>query len=377
MQVGFAMLAFLVVSVAGLYLYAALNVAKMETRDLSTLAPLPGAQFLQTRSGRVHVLDMGQGPPILLLHGSGRGLIDWQQGLAQRLAEHHRVIAFDYYGSGFSERRPQFVYGYDLWVAQAVDVLDALDVERATVVGHSVGGAIACIFAVEHSERVSGVVTIGTGMEIEPQQFALAAPGLGEAVFARMAYYGSAQTEAQQAALEEAFRVRGTRAAMLQYVRRQMTVDGLRLVTGVFEDVRAPVLHLSGSADVNISPRAAGALARRTGGRFQVIEGVGRRLDRRLETDRQLGEAEVVVDGLGDADQLDATAGGKFAQDLQAAVAADADERIELQLAIALDHLVCAVDEAAVGHREGEGIALVGGAEDGAAEPQHVAAVAR
>lgn len=54
-----------------------------------------------------------------------------------------------------------------------------------------------------------------------------------------------------------------------------MTVDGLRLMTGVFEDVRAPVLHLSGSEDENISPRAARALSQRTGGRFEVVDGVG------------------------------------------------------------------------------------------------------
>jgi pimeloyl-ACP methyl ester carboxylesterase len=259
----------------GLFAYGSWITSRVETQDQSSLVPLPGARFVQTRSGRVHVMDIGEGPPILLMHGSGRGLVDWQQGLAQRLAENHRVIAFDYYGNGFSERNAEFTYGYDLWVNEAVDLLDALGIERVSVVGHSVGGALACILAADHPDRVDRVVTIGTGMEIEPQQFLLAAPGVGEATFANMPHYGRAYSDGQKEALEAAFGVKGTRAALLQYIRRQMTVDGLRLITGVFEDVRAPVLHLSGSEDENISPGAARALSLRTGGRFEVVGGVG------------------------------------------------------------------------------------------------------
>src|SRR5690606_9185864 len=76
------------------------------------------------------------------------------------------------------------------------------------------------------------------------------------------------------------------------------------------------------------------------------------------------------VDRLGDADQLDAALAGEPAQDLEAAVPTDADEGVEAEAAIAADDFVRAVLERAVGHREGEGVALVGGAEDGAAAAQ-------
>ena len=107
-------------------------------------------------------------------------------------------------------------------------------------------------------------------------------------------------------------------------------------------------------------------------GRLQVIKGVGRDLDRGRVTERDLGMAEVVVDGLGDADQVEAALLGQAAQDRQGPVAADADERVQAEHAVALDHLGRAVPAAAVRHGVIEGVALVGGAEDGAADAQQL-----
>jgi len=135
------------------------------------VAPAEGAKFITTTLGRVHYIDGGEGPPILLMHGSGRSIADWQEGTIERLALHHRVIAFDYFGNGFSERTASYTYGYDLWVNEAVALLSALKIEHVTVIGHSVGGALACILAADHPELADHVVTIGTGMTIEPQQF--------------------------------------------------------------------------------------------------------------------------------------------------------------------------------------------------------------
>src|SRR5437773_6900086 len=103
--------------------------------------------------------------------------------------------------------------------------------------------------AARQPHRIDHVVTIGTGMEIEPQQFLPAVPGVGEILFARMATFGETYSPTHREALEASFHVRGTRAALLQYVRRQMTIDGLPLLFGVFEAIKAPVLHMTGSKD--------------------------------------------------------------------------------------------------------------------------------
>lgn len=265
-------LAGFLVALGALYVAGVVATSRVETVDWQMLESMPGAKFVTTKTGRTHYVDVGEGPPILLMHGSGASLAGWRQGVIQRLAA-HRVIAFDYFGNGFSERNPAFTYGYDLWVSQAVELLDALKIERVTVIGHSVGGALACVLAADHPDRIDHVVTIGTGMTIEPQQFLLLIPGVGELMLANADSYGAAYPEDNRTALDAAYKVRGTRAAFLSYARRQLTVDGLRLVWGTFEDVRAPILHLSGSNDVNIAPAIARELANRTHGKFVLIEG--------------------------------------------------------------------------------------------------------
>lgn len=247
--------------------------ARVETIDWRDLKPAPGAKFVTSKTGRIHYLDAGEGPAILLMHGSGRSIADWQEGAIERLSAYHRVIAFDYFGNGRSERNAAFTYGYDLWVNEAVELLDALRIPHVTVIGHSVGGALACVLAADHAELVDHVVTIGTGMTIEPQQFLPLIPGIGEILMANVQTFGDTYSDQHRLALETAYQVKGTRAAVLAYIRRQLTVDGLRLVRGTFEDITVPVLHISGSRDSNIAPSIARDLAKRTHGKFVSIEG--------------------------------------------------------------------------------------------------------
>ena len=64
----------------------------------------PGTSFLTTRSSEVHILDVGEGEVILLIHGSTGSIADWQEKIVERLAGSYRVVAFDSYGFGLSER---------------------------------------------------------------------------------------------------------------------------------------------------------------------------------------------------------------------------------------------------------------------------------
>src|SRR5258708_9582243 len=81
----------------------------------------------------------------------------------------------------------------------------------------------------------------------------------------------------------------------------------------------------------------------------------------------------MVFNGLGYADKVDAALDRETPQDGKAAMAADADKGVEAERVIPRNDLRRAIEQAAVGHREGEGIALVGGAEDGATKAQDVA----
>ncbi|RQZ65897.1 alpha/beta fold hydrolase [Burkholderia sp. Bp9004] len=107
--------------------------------------------------------DVGDGPPVLLIHGSGPGVTayaNWRLTMPA-LAEQFRVIAPDMAGFGETERPRDYVYSMDHWVDHALGLLDALGVERAHVIGNSFGGALALALAIRAPERVGRLVLMG------------------------------------------------------------------------------------------------------------------------------------------------------------------------------------------------------------------------
>ena len=107
------------------------------------------------------------------------------------------------------------------------------------------------------------------------------------------------------------------------------------------------------------------------GGGLEPVERFGCNRNGGIETDRDFRHADIVVDGLGNADERKAAFFRKAAQDIEAAVAADADQRIAFQRIIAVDDFLRTFFDRAVRHRVGERIAFVSGAEDRSALPHH------
>jgi 2-hydroxymuconate-semialdehyde hydrolase len=107
--------------------------------------------------------DLGDGPPVLLIHGSGPGVTayaNWRLTMPA-LAQQFRVIAPDMAGFGETERLAGYRYSMDNWVDHALGLLDALGVERAHVIGNSFGGALALALAIRAPARVGRLVLMG------------------------------------------------------------------------------------------------------------------------------------------------------------------------------------------------------------------------
>lgn len=119
-----------------------------------------------TADGRAtYVHDSGTDPgggTVLLIHGSGPGVSAWSNWrlTIPDLAAHFRVIAPDVVGFGRTERSAT-TYELGTWTSHVLGVLDALEIDRAHVVGNSFGGALALSLAIHHPERVRRLGLMG------------------------------------------------------------------------------------------------------------------------------------------------------------------------------------------------------------------------
>lgn len=108
--------------------------------------------------------DEGSGSPVLLIHGSGPGVSAWANWrlTIPELAKRHRVIAPDIAGFGYTERPEGAVYDSEAWLAHLIGLLDALGLEKVSVVGNSFGGALALRLATRYPDRVNRLVLMGS-----------------------------------------------------------------------------------------------------------------------------------------------------------------------------------------------------------------------
>jgi 2-hydroxy-6-oxo-octa-2,4-dienoate hydrolase len=109
-------------------------------------------------------LEAGSGVPLVFVHGSGPGVTayaNWRLSLPA-LGNHFHCYAPDMVGFGFTERPPGIRYDVQTWSDQLLGFLDALGLDRVSLVGNSFGGAIALRMAARHPERVNRLVLMGS-----------------------------------------------------------------------------------------------------------------------------------------------------------------------------------------------------------------------
>jgi 2-hydroxy-6-oxonona-2,4-dienedioate hydrolase len=111
--------------------------------------------YLDAGGVRTRYIEAGSGPPLVLLHGTGGHLEAYMSNIGE-LAQHFRTIAFDMIGHGFTDK-PDHDYEIPHYVKHLLDVLDALDIERANISGESLGGWVAAQFALDHPDRVAKI----------------------------------------------------------------------------------------------------------------------------------------------------------------------------------------------------------------------------
>ena len=134
---------------------------------LMVLLPLilPDDRFFDSAGVRIRYIERGEGEPVVLIHGFARNIeIDWiEPGILEKLAASFRVIAMDVRGHGGSGKpEGDNAYGRKM-VEDIARLLDHLRIDRARLIGYSMGGRIALKLAAMCPNRVRSVVLIGAG----------------------------------------------------------------------------------------------------------------------------------------------------------------------------------------------------------------------
>lgn len=229
-----------------------LMIARAEPIAVAALPDGVPGRLVDVGGKPVHVVEKGDGAPIVLVHGFAGNTTEWEDTILEPLSESRRVIAVELFGMGFSARLPDTVYDYDLWANQLVGLLDVLGIERADFVGHSLGGAVISVLAAEHPERVNKLVLVGPLVPLEDDEVsmkiqALDVPGVGEAGLGwiELADHPAA-TETYRERSRQAFRIAGTRDALIVYVRDGQNFDQLY---EAHPRIKAPVLIIHGKDD--------------------------------------------------------------------------------------------------------------------------------
>lgn len=105
----------------------------------------------------LHHQSQGGGPPVLVLHGLFGSATNWR-GVARQLADRYRVVTVDLRNHGRSPQHAEMTY--PLMARDVEELMDALGLERAAVVGHSMGGKAAMVLSLTHPQRVDRLAVV-------------------------------------------------------------------------------------------------------------------------------------------------------------------------------------------------------------------------
>lgn len=152
------------VAVAGYFVFKTQRIVAWVERTMP-----PAGKFIEVKGNRIHYVDVGEGPPIVFLHGLGAQLHHFTDPLFKVFGSGYRLIALDRPGSGYSTR----ARGSTGRLPEQADIvcafMEQLGLEKPVIVGHSLGGSVALAIAVEHPDAISGLVLLAalTHKEVE------------------------------------------------------------------------------------------------------------------------------------------------------------------------------------------------------------------
>ncbi|MDH3371910.1 MAG: alpha/beta fold hydrolase [Gammaproteobacteria bacterium] len=150
---------------------------------MSTHAP-PRGEVVAAGDQEIHFLTYGEGPAVVLLHGSGpgaSGYSNFKQNIDAIVSAGCRAIVMDMVGFGYSSKPVDRDYTTEFFASTVKAALEAIGVERAALFGNSLGGAICIRLALDHPDFVTSLIMMAPG-GIEERETYFAMPGISKMV---------------------------------------------------------------------------------------------------------------------------------------------------------------------------------------------------
>ena len=256
----------------------------------------PVGQFLELNGHRLHYVERGQGEAVVLLHGNGSMIQDFEtSGLFDMAAANYRVIAFDRPGFGHSERPRSTIWTAEAQADLIHEALRRIGVERAVVLGHSWGTSVAVAFALKYPKAVTGLV-LASGYyypNLRADVVFLSAPAipvLGDIIRYTVApivsralwpilmrkIFGPAPVPPKFDSFPKAMAVRPSQIRASAAESALMIPDAIA-VSGDYAQLKMPVVIIAGEEDrlININQQSARLHGEIRQSTFQRIPGAG------------------------------------------------------------------------------------------------------
>jgi pimeloyl-ACP methyl ester carboxylesterase len=223
---------------------------------------LDTGRFIEVGGERIHLIERGSGPPLLLIHGFPSNAAAWS-AIVPRLEGEHSMVAPDMVGFGQSTRRPRRPLTGDAYADRLAALLDALELGRVDVAGLSWGGSVAQRLAARHPMRLNRLVLLASvsAAHVLPLRtsnllgltVAIRFPAVARAAVRRFLVRASADpnlpVETLVRAYVEPLGMPGTLAAMRRFVRDTAATQPIDLST-----ITAPTLVVVPQADRIVPP---------------------------------------------------------------------------------------------------------------------------
>jgi pimeloyl-ACP methyl ester carboxylesterase len=128
-------------------------------RDAERKVPADGG-FIEVDGARLHYIDRGSGPAIVMVHGLGGQIRNFTYALSELLEGEHRLIVVDRPGSGYSKAKPGTTPDIRAQGRLVARLIDKLGLEKPLIVGHSLGGAVALAAALAAPGKIGGLLLL-------------------------------------------------------------------------------------------------------------------------------------------------------------------------------------------------------------------------